>query len=112
MVQNNIKNVPQYEPQTEPQYEPQSVPINKHKRNKTKTKDRPPISPTGRFEEFCEVYPKKVNLLNTNAEYVSLLKTTKSLTEDDLIAAAKNYAETRSRNTGKQYIKNPNNWLR
>lgn len=40
VVQNDIKNIPQYVlqnvPQTEPQCVPQSVPINKHKLNETK----------------------------------------------------------------------------
>ncbi len=82
-------------------------------KEKRQDKDRPPISPTGRFEEFFEEYPKKTHMLNANAEYVSLLKTTQELTEDDLIAAAKNYAKTcKIENTKEKYIKNPNNWLK
>jgi len=86
-------------------------------KDKTKDKrqdtDRLPISLIERFTEFCEAYPKKGNVLTTNAEYVSLLQSTPSLSENDLIEAAKNYAKTcRARNTKEQYIKNPNNWLR
>lgn len=82
-------------------------------KEKRQDRDRPPISPTGRFEEFFAAYPKKTNRLNANAEYVSLLQTTQALTEDDLIAAAKNYAKTcQIENTKEKYIKNPNNWLK
>lgn len=67
-----------------------------------------------RFNEFCELYPKKVtNILSVNGEYTYLLKTTPSLTEDDLIAAVKNYAETcKIQKTNERYIKNPENWLK
>lgn len=41
------------------------------------------------------------------------METTRSLSEDDLIVAAQNYAETcQIRNTKEQYIKNPGNWLK
>lgn len=67
-----------------------------------------------RFNEFCELYPKKVkNILTVNGEYTYLLQTTPSLSEDDLIAAVKNYAEAcRILKTNERYIKNPENWLK
>lgn len=67
-----------------------------------------------RFNEFYELYPKKVtNILSVNGEYAYLLQTTPSLTEDDLIAAVKNYAEAcRIQKTNERYIKNPENWLK
>lgn len=66
-----------------------------------------------RFDEFYKIYPRKMDMLNAQGEYMCLLETTPSLSEDDLIAAARNYAETcRIRNTKEQYIKSPVNWLR
>lgn len=66
-----------------------------------------------RFDEFWSIYPRKQDILNAQAEYVYLLETTESLSEDDLLAAVRNYAETcRIRNTEEQYIKSPYNWLR
>ena len=41
------------------------------------------------------------------------MQTTPSLSEDDLIAAVKNYAEAcRILKTNERYIKNPENWLK
>lgn len=67
-----------------------------------------------RFNEFCELYPKKFsNILVVNGEYTYLLQTTPSLTEDDLIAAVKNYAEScRIQKTDDKYIAKPENWLK
>lgn len=67
-----------------------------------------------RFNEFCQLYPKKVtNILSVNGEYTYLLQTTPSLKEDDLITAVKNYEEAcRILKTNERYIKNPENWLR
>lgn len=67
-----------------------------------------------RFDEFCKLYPKRFsNILVVNGEYTYLLQTTPSLTEDDLIAAVKNYTEScRILKTNERYIKNPENWLK
>lgn len=67
-----------------------------------------------RFNEFCKLYPKKVNaLLAVDGAYTYLLQTTPSLSEDDLIEAVKNYAEAcRILKTQERYIKNPENWLK
>lgn len=72
------------------------------------------ILPGDRFNEFCQLYPKKFsNILVVNGEYTYLLQTTPSLTEDDLITAVKNYAEScRMQKTKERFIKNPENWLR
>lgn len=72
------------------------------------------ILPGERFNEFCQLYPKKVNnLLAVNGEYTYLLQTTSALSEDSLIAATRNYAEScRIQKKKEQYIKNPDNWLR
>ncbi len=99
VVQNDIKNVPQYEPQsvpqtdpqTVPQCEPQSVPINKHKQNINKTIS-PPISPIERFEFFWACYPLDRNKAAAERAYVDVIRSGKH-TEDDLVEAAKNYSE-------------------
>lgn len=66
-----------------------------------------------RFADFWQAYPKKVNMLNAHGEYTYALETTETLTEDSLIAAARNYAETcRIRGTHEQYVKYPENWLK
>lgn len=66
-----------------------------------------------RFQDFWNAYPKKVNMLNAQGEYTYVLETTAELSEDDLITAAKNYAEACSINhTKDRYIKNPENWLK
>lgn len=114
VVQNDIKNVPQCEPQIEPQADPQcvpqSVPINKHKQNETK--ERPPIPPVERFEEFQAVYPKGCNRYLTESAYIDLLMTGK-VTEGLLVECARNYAEScRVLGTQEKYIKNAENFLR
>lgn len=67
-----------------------------------------------RFNEFCELYPKKFsNILVVNGEYTYLLETTPALSENNLIAAARNYAEScQILRTQEWYIKNPENWLK
>lgn len=67
-----------------------------------------------RFSEFCELYPKKFsNILVVNGEYTYLLQTTPELSEDSLIAAVKNYAEScRIQKTKERFIKNPDNWMK
>lgn len=86
---------------------------NGRKENAGETDSQTVIQET-RFNEFCELYPKKVNaLLAVDGAYTYLLQTTPSLTEDDLIAAVKNYAEAcRILKTNERYIKNPENWLK
>lgn len=117
VVQNDIKNVPQFvpqnepqsEPQSVPQCEPQSVPINKHKLNKTNI---PPISPVTRFDDFWAAYPKQVKLEQAKTAYCKILLSDVHMTEDTLITAAANYAEAcRLLGTEERYIKNPDRWL-
>ena len=70
-------------------------------------------NPPSRFMEFWDAYPKKVNMLNAQGEYTCVLETTAELTEDALICAAMNYAETcRIKHIKAQYMKNPENWLK
>lgn len=86
----------------------------KHKqKHKTKTEtERPPISPVQRFEDFLSEYPKDSNRFMAEHEYATLLLMEK-VTEDDLVQAAKNYAEAcRLEGKPEKYIKNTENFLR
>lgn len=84
----------------------------KHK-TKTKTKtNKPPISPIQRFEDFLSEYPKDSNRFMTEHEYATLMLMEK-VTEDDLVQAAKNYAEAcQIEGKPEKYIKNAENFLR
>lgn len=64
-----------------------------------------------RFQEFAELYPKDgAGTYAVGTEYV---KATFMVSEDDLIAAVKNYAEACSiKKTEAQYILNPENFLK
>lgn len=65
-----------------------------------------------RFEEFWSVYPRQTGRYLAEQAYAILITTTESLTESDLITAAKNYADTcRILKTAEQFIKNPANFL-
>lgn len=118
VVQNNPKNVPQCEPQSVPQTEPQSVPqcepqsvpINKQKQNETK--NNPPISPLMRMQDFLAAYPGKANAYQVGIAYADLVMSG-LVTEDDLVAAAGNYADECRRNgTDSRYIKRAENFLK
>lgn len=106
--ENEPQNEPQSEPQCEPQSEPQSEPINKHK---LKPKhNNPPISPAVHFDEFWDAYPKKGNRSLTEKAYVDVLLS--NVPEEDVLAAAKNYAESVTiQDTQERYIKNPDRFL-
>ena len=82
-------------------------------KHKTKTEtERPPISPIERFEDFLSEYPKDSNRFMAEHEYATLLLMEK-VTEDDLVQAAKNYAEAcRLEGKPEKYIKNAENFLR
>lgn len=88
--------------------------IKKERKETGGAPDSQTIIPESRFNEFCKLYPKKVNaLLAVNGEYTYLLQTTPSLSEDDLIAAVKNYADAcRIQNAKGRFIKNPENFLK
>lgn len=118
-VQNSVENVPQNVPQSvpqnvpqgEPQTVPQSVPINKQKQNETKTNTDTPISPVKRLDDFWSVYPKQKNRYLAETEYCNAVLA--GVPEDDLVEAATRYAEhCRKERIQKQFIKNPENFLR
>lgn len=106
-----VHREPQIEPQTVPQCEPQtvpqSIPIHKTKQNKT---NNPPISPAVHFDEFWDAYPKKGNRSLTEKAYVDVLLS--NVPEEDVLAAAKNYAESVTiQDTQERYIKNTDRFL-
>lgn len=83
--------------------------------DKIKEDNKPPISPLQRFDEFLSVYPKPIqNRHIVEAAYRRLLEGEESCpTEESLITAVKNYAETvRLLGTEERYIKNPENFLK
>ncbi len=65
------------------------------------------------FDKFWSIYPLKKNLLKSKGEYIYALKTTPGLTEEMLISAGKNYAESlRIKKIPDRYIKHADNWIR
>ena len=70
----------------------------------------PPISPLERFEEYWSVYPKKKNRVLTEKAYVDAVLA--NVPEEDLVAAAVNYAEyVKILEVQERYIKNPDRFL-
>lgn len=115
VVYNGLQSVPQTELQSElqsvPQTEPQSGPINKQ-RHKHKLKDIPPISPAEALKDFLAVYPCSGNYHLTEIAFMDCLLT-KQVTEQQLIDAAKNYADAcRIKKITPKYMKHPENFLR
>ena len=110
---DSYQDTSQANPKQSPSYS-QAIPNDRRKKegNNISLSDRAREGPM-RFDEFWNAYPKKVNMLNAQGEYTYVLETTAELSEDDLITAAKNYAEACSINhTKDRYIKNPENWLK
>ena len=66
-----------------------------------------------RFNDFFAAYPKQRNLVATEREYCLLLFNDQDLTEQELIDAAKNYAEAvHILGREERYIKNPERFLK
>lgn len=64
------------------------------------------------FEDFWQAYPKRASRMLAEQAYVQLLSTTEALREEQVVAAAKNYAEAcRILGTKEKYICMPHNWL-
>lgn len=81
-------------------------------RIRLKQNNIPPISPTESIEKFLAAYPCKGNEYLTEIAFIDCLMT-KQVTEEQLIAAAGNYADRCERlETDKQYMKLPENFLR
>lgn len=66
-----------------------------------------------RFNDFFSAYPKQKNVMAAEKEYMLVLFNDSSLNEQELINAAKNYAEAVSiLGTEERYIKNPERFLK
>ena len=66
-----------------------------------------------RFNDFSTAYPKQKNMAAAEKEYCLLLFHDQSITEQDLIIAAENYADAVSiLGTEERYIKNPDRFLK
>jgi len=64
------------------------------------------------FEDFWQAYPKRVSRMLAEQAYVQLLSTTEALREEQVVAAAKNYAEAcRILKRQDKYVYTPHNWL-
>ena len=97
--------------QTVGQTEVQSVAINKYKQ-KQNINESPPISPLQRFQDFLSAYPGKAATYTAGTAYADLVSSGK-VSEDDLVAAAENYADECSRNkTEPRFVKKAENFLR
>ena len=97
--------------QTVGQTEVQSVAINKYKQ-KQNINESPPISPLQRFQDFLSAYPGKAATYTAGTAYADLVSSGK-VSEDDLVAAAENYADECNRNkTEPRFVKKAENFLR
>ena len=66
-----------------------------------------------RFNDFWNAYPKQKNMIAAEREYCLVLFHDQSLTEQELIIAAENYADAVSiLGTEERYIKNPDRFLK
>ena len=66
-----------------------------------------------RFQDFFSAYPKQKNMIAAEKEYCLLMFNNQSLTEQELIVSAENYADAVSiLGTEERYIKNPDRFLK
>ena len=66
-----------------------------------------------RFQDFFSAYPKQKNMIAAEKEYCLLLFNDQSITEQELIVSAENYADAVSiLGTEERYIKNPDRFLK
>lgn len=64
------------------------------------------------FEKFWNTYPKQASRALAEQAYVQLLSTTEGLREEQVVAAAKNYAEAcKILKMSDKFIYMPHNWL-
>lgn len=64
------------------------------------------------FEDFWQAYPNRVSRMLAEQAYAQLLSTTEALREEQVVAAAKNYAEAcRILKRQDKYVYTPHNWL-
>lgn len=109
----------------------QSLTKQEPRQNQTRTKAKPNVNdnvndnvnekdiyiaregePLRLFEDFWQAYPKRVSRMLAEQAYVQLLSTTEGLREEQVVAAAKNYAEAcRILKRTDKFICTPHNWL-
>ena len=87
----------------------QSADIYKQNKTKTKQKETPPVSPAARFEEFWELYPIRQRRYLAQTAYCDLVLSG-TVTEAELVEAAKNYAAYIEQ-SGSSRVCLPNNFL-
>lgn len=80
---------------------------------KDKEREIPPVSPVEYLEEFLRIYPKQgCNRHSAEYAYCRVLREDCRLTEQDLVDAAKNYAEAMGiLGRTDDYIRNPESFL-
>lgn len=106
---------------TKPEPKPNQTGTKVEPKEKDKEKDKEKVKdiyivreeePLRLFEDFWQAYPKRVSRMLTEQAYVQLLSTTEALREEQVVAAAKNYAEAcRILKRQDKYIYTPHNWL-
>ena len=111
-VQSAVKNEVQNAVQQVVKGVAESADIYKQKQNKNK-RERAPLSPVQYIEEFLRTYPKQnINRPGTEYAYCRALLEDCRLTEQDLVAAAQNYAEAMGILARKdEFIRNPESFL-
>lgn len=110
------QNVPTQNPTELPNKSP-TIPLlipsrEEKKEGKKERNNIPPISPTESIQQFMAAYPRSGNMHQIEITFIDCLMT-KQVTEEQLIGAAKNYADRCNRlKTDKRYMKLPENFLR
>lgn len=68
--------------------------------------------PLQMFSDFWQAYPNKVSRMLAEQAYAQLLSSTPSLREEQVVAAAKNYAEAcKIQKRADKFICTPHNWI-
>lgn len=98
--------------QTETKTEPKEKVKEKDKEKEKDIYSAREEEPLRLFEDFWQAYPKRVSRMLAEQAYVQLLSTTEALREEQVVAAAKNYAEAcRILKRQDKYVYTPHNWL-
>ena len=81
--------------------------------DKDREKENPPVSPVRLFRQFCEAYPKTgADRPGAQYAYCRVLREDCHITEQDLVAAAANYAEAVGiLGREEKYIRSPESFL-
>ena len=86
---------------------------NSQSREEKSREDKNISARASRFQDFFSAYPKQKNMLAAEKEYCLLLFNDQSITEQELIVSAENYADAVSiLGTEERYIKNPDRFLK